>query len=585
MERKLDRKEIRALLGWTLSYYRPFAFLTALYIICGGLIILGELMIPRRVGYLIDHVLPLNQSDALINQMIILGGIAILILISKSLFSILEVFISSGVTKTQKLDLINKLYRLGFSYYEKSSSGKLISLFENSVREIQQTYTFLFPQFIYCFAQFTVPSIILIIEEPIFFVAAMVGNIIYMFLNKGTNRKIQYYLGIETEAAHVFQQSAYDSIAAVPELSALGSDKWIIQNVISDFDKFRSSRMHSIFWRHFRFTTVGLTLAISTILFYFYGMGLIRSGELQLGEFIGYSFLMGIISRGFSVFFYIIPAQIHALNYAKDLYEFLHLEEDIKDHEDYREYPITGSDIKITNVSFSYDRKSNIVDDVTIVIPHGKKTAIVGESGSGKTTLLKLIDRFYDVQSGSVSIGDIDIRDISQEELRDNIGFVFQEGYLFDISIEDNIKLGNPYASIESVVEAAKRAGAHQFIMETELGYDTVVGERGLLLSGGQRQRISLARMFLKNPSIILLDEATAALDSVTEKAIKKFLDELSDGKTMVSVAHRLSTIMDYDNIIVMDKGKVAEQGTYSELLDMKGLFYNLVKRGAENER
>jgi ATP-binding cassette subfamily B protein/subfamily B ATP-binding cassette protein MsbA len=342
--------------------------------------------------------------------------------------------------------------------------------------------------------------------------------------------------------------------------------------------------MWSVFWRHFRFTTVGLTLTISIVLFYVYGLNLVQSGELLLGQFIGYSFLMGLVSRGFSVFFYIIPAQYNALNYAKYLYEFLNLEPDVSKKDNSLAVEMDRFDVEFKNVSFAYKNNQPIINDVSFTIPAGKKTAIVGESGSGKSTLLKLIGRFYDVTQGEILVGGYDIKQLKLENLRQNFGYVFQDTYLFNMSIKDNIRFGNPRATDEEVVQAAKRASAHEFIMETEQGYDTMVGERGVRLSGGQKQRISIARMMLKQPQIILLDEATSALDNVTEAAVKKSLEELSAGRTVVTVAHRLSTIREYDSIIVFEAGKIAEQGTYQALMDKKGLFYGLAMRGGEDD-
>lgn len=584
LKKQLEKKEMLKLYFWTLSYFKPFILPTFLYVLCGGVMIWGELMIPRRMGYLIDNVLPLKRMEPLINQVLILCGIVVLILIVKSIFNLLEQIISNKITKNQQTDLMVKLQKLGFSYYEKVPTGQIISLFENDVKETQQTYTFLFPQFIYSLAQFTVPSIILIMGEPIFFFAAMVGNIVYVFINQSANKKIHHYLGIETKAAHKSQQSLYDAIAATTELKAMGSKDWFIKRTMEDFNQFRIPRMWSVFWRHFRFTTVGLTLTISIALFYFYGLDLVQSGELLFGEFIGYSFLMGLVSRGFSVFFYIIPAQYQALNYAKYLHEFLNLEPDVIEDDNSLDVQIDKFDVEFKNVSFSYKNNQPIINDVSFTIPAGKKTAIVGESGSGKSTLLKLIGRFYDVTQGEILVGGYDIKQLKLENLRQNFGYVFQDTYLFNMSIKDNIKFGKLGAKNSEVVHAAKRASAHQFIMDTEEGYDTIVGERGVRLSGGQKQRISIARMMIKEPQIILLDEATSALDNVTESAVKQSLEELSAGRTLVTVAHRLSTIREYDSIIVLEVGKIAEQGTYQELMDKKGLFYGLVMRGVENE-
>ncbi len=202
----------------------------------------------------------------------------------------------------------------------------------------------------------------------------------------------------------------------------------------------------------------------------------------------------------------------------------------------------------------------------------------MGASGNGKSTVLKLLDRFYDPQEGDITLEGVSLKNLSLSQLRNSIGYVFQETYLFGSSIKENIRFGNPDATDEEVIQAAKAAYAHEFIMETEQQYETLVGERGIKLSGGQKQRIAIARMFIKNPAILLLDEATSALDNVSEAYIKKALDQLSKGRTTIAIAHRISTIMDYDKIVYVQDGKAAEIGTYEELIRRKGLFYELVE-------
>ncbi len=588
MDNKTSKKDFFKLYLWTLAYFKPFLGLTLVYVVSGGLLMWGELMIPRRMGYLIDHVIPQGTRGDLQEQALVLIGVVGIILVTKAIFKHLENVLANKIVRRQQTDLLVKLQDLGFAYYEKVPTGQIIGLFENSVREVQKTYTFLFPQFVYSLAQFLVPSVILIQEQPIFFFASMVGNVLYVSLNQLANKKIHHYLGKETQAAHDLQQSLYDAITSVTELKASGRGEWFIGKTMDRFKAYRNPRMGSIFWRHFRFTTVGLTLTVSTILFYVFGLELIQAGDLLLGEFIAYSFFMGLVSRGFSVFFYIVPAQYHALSYAKGLYDFMHLEPQVADlvrtaeNSGESESQVASFDVSFDQVTFSYDEGQPILKKVSIVIPEGKKTAIVGESGSGKSTLLKLIGRFYDVDQGQISIGKVKLSQIPTQELRDHVGYVFQETHLFNVSIKDNIRIGNPHAQDAQVVRAAQQAMAHDFIMATEDGYDTMVGESGSRLSGGQQQRIALARMILKGSQIILLDEATSALDTQTESDVKASLNVLAQGKTLITVAHRLSTIVDYDHIIVMRAGQVVEQGTYDDLMAKQEYFYTLVMGGGQ---
>lgn len=580
---KIKNSTSFTLYKWTLSYFKPFLFYTLVFVICGGIMIYGELTIPRRMGYLIDNVSQLKNTGLLKKEILILTALSAVVILVKSMYYLLEQVIVNRIIKNQQMDLIRKLQTFGFSYYEKVSTANILFIFENAVTQVQKTYSFLFPQFIYSFVQFVVPSIILIIKVPIFFLASMVGNIIYVLINGYANKKIEYYLDLETKADETYQNNLYNAISATDELKVTGASDWFLNRTIKSFDEYRIQRMWSIFWRHYRFSSVGLSLTISIVLFYFFGFNLIQTGELTVGDFVGYSFLMGLMSRGFSVFFYIVPAQKHALKYAKYIYDFLQLKPEVEDNGD-KDLDTTDLNVVLKDISFKYSEADDyIIKNISLDIPVGKKVALVGESGSGKSTLLKLIGRFYDVTSGEISIGKQNIKNLSLVNLRENLAYVFQETQLFNMSIKNNIKLGNFEATDEEIIEVAKLANIHEFIIDTENGYDTIIGESGVSLSGGQKQRLSLARMLLKNSPIVLLDEATSALDNITEENIKNSLNLALKDKTVITVAHKLSTIKDYDLIVVIDKGEIAEQGDYETLMSNKNLFYNLVIRGDED--
>ena len=231
--------------------------------------------------------------------------------------------------------------------------------------------------------------------------------------------------------------------------------------------------------------------------------------------------------------------------------------------------------VRYKNISFKY-REEYVLKNVSFDIPLGKTIALVGESGSGKSTLADLLPRFYDVQEGGIFFDDIDVKNASLFDLRQQIGIVSQESILFNTTVRDNIAFGSPEASDEEIIRAAKIANAHNFIMELENGYDTNIGERGNKLSGGQKQRVSIARAVLKNPPILILDEATSALDTESEKLVQDALDKLMENRTSLVIAHRLSTIKKADNIIVLSKGEIMEQGTHDALMDNKGIYHKL---------
>ena len=265
--------------------------------------------------------------------------------------------------------------------------------------------------------------------------------------------------------------------------------------------------------------------------------------------------------------------------------EIMAIEPDIKDKEDALEIKNIRGEISFENVDFSYGKgEGKVLNNFSVDITPGEKLAIVGPSGAGKTTICNLIPRFYDVDSGSVTVDGIDVRDIKIKSLRENIGIVQQDVYLFSGTVKDNIGYGKSTASDREIIEAAKLAGAYEFIKSLPNGFDTYVGERGVKLSGGQKQRISIARVFLKNPPILILDEATSALDNKSEIVVQDSIEKLSKGRTTITIAHRLTTVQNADLILVMTRDGIVERGSHQELMAKRGYYYNLYTKGGRLE-
>jgi ATP-binding cassette subfamily B protein/subfamily B ATP-binding cassette protein MsbA len=273
------------------------------------------------------------------------------------------------------------------------------------------------------------------------------------------------------------------------------------------------------------------------------------------------------------------------LQQAERLHDFIKRAPDVMEPSKPIRLPRIRGDIHFQRVSFGYDQSSSILNEFELHIQAGEKVALVGGSGNGKSTILKLVGRFYDPVEGNISLDGVSLRELSFEQLRGAIGMVFQETYLYGVSIIENIRFGNPEATDEQVIEAAKAAYAHEFIESLPEGYNTILGERGARLSGGQKQRIAIARMFVKNPTIVLLDEATSALDNASELEVQKALGALLDGRTTITVAHRLSTVKHYDRIVLIEEGKNFEEGTYDELMSRQGRFYLLVEGEIATEK
>lgn len=268
--------------------------------------------------------------------------------------------------------------------------------------------------------------------------------------------------------------------------------------------------------------------------------------------------------------------------------ELMKVEPKVKESENPVDFAVEKGDISLENVCFSYTEGTRVLTDISMDVKAGETIAVVGASGGGKTTLCQLIPRFYDVTSGSIKVDGVDIRDVRKRALRSSIGIVQQDVFIFADSIYENIRYGRPDADFDEVVEAAKKAEIYDDIMEMPDKFDTYVGERGTMLSGGQKQRISIARIFLKNPKILILDEATSALDTVTEKKIQKSFDELSVGRTTLVIAHRLATVRNADRIVLIEDGKIKEEGRHDELMALGGGYaklYNTQKLGKKTEK
>ena len=320
---------------------------------------------------------------------------------------------------------------------------------------------------------------------------------------------------------------------------------------------------------------LGLT-AVSVLIVF--GGSLVMSGSLTAGGFVGFIAVFSQITRPVRSFIDQFANVNQGIAAGERIFEVLDSQPEIQDKPDAKVLDGLHDKIEFRDVHFSYDSTKEVINGISFDIKRGQTVALVGPSGGGKSTLSELIPRFYDPTSGDILIDGVSIKEYTQDSLRAHMSIVAQDTILFNDSIENNIAMGRQGATHEEIMQAARVANAHDFIMECPAGYETNIGDRGAKLSGGQRQRLSIARAVLKNPEILILDEATSALDTESEKLVQEALNSLLEGRTSIVIAHRLSTIHNADKIIVIDKGKIAEQGTHAELMARNGIYAKLIE-------
>lgn len=565
---------------WTLSFLKPYRGQLFLHIAFGLLITAGELAVPKIIQYFVDTILP--EKD-LQQFWFVLGIVAILFMCVigfQAARNLLERHITEKAARDIQFTIFQKLRKLGFSYFERRSVGESLSLMNTEVTALQKLYQEHLPKMLELFFIFIIIFFILLSMNaklvlmiiPWFLLYYLIGPII---------EKITYRAVKEaTKERIALNKKYYDSISGLTEVRAYNREEWDIQEVDKQVDRFSQTWGKMVILEWMRGVPRRFIIYLSAVILFAYGAHLVQQEALTVGEFI--AFVLYYLRLIFSYSFFIthVTESKLLMIQAEKLYDFMQESSEVNETKE----PIPLSEVRgcltFSNVYFSYPTKQNVISSFSLDINPGEKVALVGMSGSGKSTILKLIGRFYDPSKGRMYLDGIEFSKLSLAQLRQSMGFVFQETYLFGTTIKENIRFGNPAASDEQVLEATKAANAHGFIMNLPNGYETEVGERGYKLSGGQKQRIAIARMFLKSPAMIILDEATSALDNVSEREVQGALDHLMLNRTTITVAHRLSTIQKYDRIVVMEHGKIVEVGNYQELINKKGFLYQLAKGG-----
>lgn len=572
------------------KFYKPYLGLFYADMFCALIVSAVDLAFPLILSGL-SKTLFTMRGDVILRFIWIIGIGLIVMYIAKYFC---QHFITSWghimgarMESDMRRDLFYHLQKLSFSYYDKNNTGEMISKLVSDLFDISELAHHgpenLFISVVKILGSFIILTMINA-KLTLILLAVTFIMIVFSYFQNRKMSKVFYDNRVKIAGVNA---SVQDSLSGIRVVKSFANEK-------VEQKKFDKSNLAFLRSKIDNYMIMGRYQAGNSffegllyIVILVSGGVFIAQGTLSATDLAVYALYINIFVNPIDLL--INFTELFQKGYAgfKRFLEVVETKPEIVDKKGAAELKNVRGDIEFKNVTFSYDSEHNVLDNINIKIPSGRKIALVGPSGGGKTTICSLLPRFYDVTNGQITIDGGDIRNFTQESLRNAIGIVQQDVYLFAGSIKDNIAYGNPDAPFNDIIKAAKRANINDFIMSLDDGYDTYVGERGVRLSGGQKQRISIARVFLKNPPILILDEATSALDNESERYIQKSLDSLAADRTTIVIAHRLSTVRTADEIIVISDDGIVERGSHKQLLEKNGLYsryYNMQFEGLEND-
>lgn len=571
-----------------ISYYKPYKKVFFLDMLCALIISIVDLAFPQILNYL-NNTFYVQPKEMIMDSLFILAIGLLIMYIVRALCRYYVTaqghIMGAKMESDMRQDLFDQFERLSFSYYDQNNTGEMMSKLVSDLFDISELSHHgpenVFISLLKIFGSFI---LLLYIHVPLTLILIVVTVIMLVF-SLFQNKKMQATFMDNRRKIAGVNASLQDSLAGIRVVKSFANED-------IERDKFAHSNQMFLQSKSNNYYRMGLFHAGNN---FFQGM-LYLTILVAGGFFIAKGTLDPISLATYALYINIFVAPIEVLVEFTEMFqkgfsgfkrflEVIETKPDIVDAENAKDIEEVSGVIDYEDVCFSYNEEETVLDHINFHIDAGKSIALVGPSGGGKTTICSLLPRFYDVNSGSIKVDGKDVRELTLESLRKAIGIVQQDVYLFTGSIKENIAYGRPGASDDEIIDAAKKANIHEFIMSLPDGYDTFVGERGTRLSGGQKQRISIARVFLKNPKILILDEATSALDNESERHIQKSLEELSKNRTCITIAHRLSTIRNADEIIVISENGMEERGSHEELMEKNGVYakyYNLQFEGLD---
>lgn len=563
-----------------LSYYKPYLGLLAADLFCAFVVAAITLALPLCANYITKNLLENNTPDTL-TSIYAAGGLMLALVAAHTLCNSFVDYRGHMMGALMESDMRRELFdhyqKLSFSFYDEQKTGQLMTRLTNDVFWLSELYHHGPEDILIALLKFFGAFIILIhlnvrLTVIIFLFLPVMAVYAFYF-----NRRMNVAMRRSKDRIGDVNAQVEDTLAGIRVVKSFSNEAIERRKFAYENNRFVEGRRDEYKNdAYFSNGMIAFTQLMTTGVIVLGGVAIVNA-SLDLADLVTYLLCVSIL---------IDPIQ-RLVNFARlfqegitgfnRFMEMLEVEPEIQDAPDAIDLTRVRGDIAFRHVSFRYREEHNyVLRNISLNIRAGEYVALVGSSGVGKTTLCSLIPRFYEINAGEILIDGINIRDISLRSLRQNIGIVQQDVYLFAGTVADNIRYGKPDATQAEIVAAAKKANAHDFIMALPNGYDTDIGQRGVKLSGGQKQRLSIARVFLKNPPIIIFDEATSALDNESERAVRESLERLADNRTMLVIAHRLSTVRNAQRIIVLTESGVAEQGTHETLIALGGTYANL---------
>ncbi|MDZ7805776.1 MAG: ABC transporter transmembrane domain-containing protein [Gracilimonas sp.] len=534
------------------------------------------LTVPLGLRELLDAVFETGNNELLNWLAIGLFGLFVL----QAAFSFFGNYHLEWVGERVVTDLRKKVYehlhRLGFKFFAERRLGEITSRLTNDVGSIRTALTDSLPQLLtITFSLIGSVSLMVVLNWRL----SMVIFVTVPFVTLATRyfgQKIRYLSkDIQDELADS-TAVAEDALGAVRLVKAFVREDYEVSRYKDAVEKLFITARRKVVLTQFFWSGVGIMFMSTLVIIFWYGGKEVLADRLTAGDLVAFIIYALNISRSISQTSRLYTAVNTAAGASERIFELLEETPEIENDPNAVTLESVKGEVTIEDLWFSYEGEKDVLKGISFRAEAGKTIALVGPSGAGKTTLLNLIPRFYDPQRGAIYVDDINIQEVKFKSLRHHISIVPQEVHLFGTTIRENIIYGKLDATEDEIIQAAKDANAHDFILQTDLGYDSLVGEKGVKLSGGQRQRLAIARAILKDPAILLLDEATSSLDSESEAQVQEALNRLMENRTTFVIAHRLSTVQHADKILVMDEGKIVEEGTHLELIEQKGLYSHL---------